>query len=241
MRNYLIVLGIMFLLGVSSNVFSQGFTFHGTMAFPQTDFKNDKIGDTDAGFAKMGFGGGIEFLSSEMGKKLYWIGSLNFIHHSVGDDLYQKFDALDTTYTVTEPSNVDLTAFNCLYFTTGVRFRNMFDRKKKEFGMYIDGQIGMSMVYGPDYDYNYDNGTPSDISDDIEENITWDLSNSFAFSVGAGFVLWSKVLIGVKYVNLTTLNFDGTFNDIIGGIEKDVKFKQSISTISLNLGLTFQN
>lgn len=241
MKNLLTVIGIIFLLSVSSNLLAQGFTFHGTMAFPQTDFKNDKIDDTDPGFANIGFGGGIEFLSTEMGKKLYWIGSLNFIHHSVGDDLYQRFDALDSTYTVTAKSDVDLTAYNCLYLTTGVRFRNMFDRKKKEFGLYVDGQIGMSMVYGPDYDYKFDNGTPLDFTDDIEESIAWDLSNSFAFSIGAGFVLWSKVLIGVKYVNLTTLEFDGTFNDVIGGIEKDVKFKQSISTISLNLGLTFQN
>ncbi|MDA3837556.1 MAG: hypothetical protein PF574_01085 [Candidatus Delongbacteria bacterium] len=241
MKNLLIVVGILFLLGVSSNVLAQGFTFHGTMAFPQTDFGNDKAGEENAGFANMGFGGGIEFLSSELGKKFYWIGSLNFLHHGVGDDLYQIFDDLDSTSIVFEPDNVGLTAYNCMYLTTGVRFKNMFDRKKKEFGMYIDGQIGMSMVYGPNYDYSYDNGTPSDISDDIEESIDWDLSNSFTFSIGAGFVLWSKVLIGVKYVNLTSLDFDGTFNDVIGGFEKDVKLKQSISTISLNLGLTFQN
>ena len=234
MKNFIKTVGIIFLLGVGSNVFSQGFTFHGTVAFPQTDFKNDKIGDTDAGFANIGFGGGIEFLSAEMGKKFYWIGSLNFIHHGVGDDLYQRFDDIDTTNTVTELSNVDLTAFNCLYLTTGVRFKNMFDRKKKEFGMYIDGQVGMSMVYGPDYDYVSNDGL-------VEESITWDLANSFTFSVGAGFVLWSKVLIGVKYVNLSTLEFDGTFDDVINSVERDVKFKQSISTISLNLGLTFQN
>lgn len=234
MKNLLIVVGVLFLLSVSSNVLAQGFTFHGTMAFTQTDFGNDKVGDEDAGFANMGFGGGIEFLSSELGKKFYWIGSLNFIHHGVEEDLYQKFDALDATYNVIDKSDVDLTAYNCLFFTTGVRFKNMFDRKKKEFGLYIDGQVGMSMVYGPDYDYISADGS-------IEENITWDLSNSFAFSIGGGFVLWSKVLIGVKYVNLSTLEFGGTFNDVTGGLERDVKFKQSISTISLNLGLTFQN
>ena len=241
MKNLLVIVGILFLLSVSSNVLAQGFTFHGTMAFTQTDFGNDKVGDEDAGFANMGFGGGIEFLSSELGKKFYWIGSLNFIHHGIEEDLYQRFDALDTTYVVTDKSNVDLTAYNCLFFTTGVRFKNMFDRKKKEFGLYVDGQIGMSMVYAPDYDYLYDNGTPLDMTDDIEESIRWDLSNSFAFSIGAGFVLWSKVLIGVKYVNLSTLEFDGTFNDITGGLERNIKFKQSVSTISLNLGLTFQN
>ena len=85
MKNLLIVVGILFLLTVSSNLFAQGFTFHGTTAFTQTDFGNDKVGDEDAGFAKMGFGGGIEFLSSELGKKFYWIGSLNFLHHGVED------------------------------------------------------------------------------------------------------------------------------------------------------------
>ncbi|NOR44091.1 MAG: hypothetical protein GQ534_00765, partial [Candidatus Delongbacteria bacterium] len=135
MKNLLIVVGILFLLSVSSNVLAQGFTFHGTMAFTQTDFGNDKVGDEDAGFANMGFGGGIEFLSSELGKKFYWIGSLNFIHHGVEEDLYQRFSDIDL---VVDPGEVDLTAYNCLFFTTGVRFKNMFDRKKKEFGMYVD-------------------------------------------------------------------------------------------------------
>ncbi|MBN2788870.1 MAG: hypothetical protein JXR69_01615 [Candidatus Delongbacteria bacterium] len=234
MKNLIKVIGIIFLLSVSSNLLAQGFTFHGTLAFPQTDFSNDKAGDTDAGFATTGFGGSIEFLSSEIGKKLYWIGSLNYTRHGVGDDLYQRFDDLETTNVVAERSNVELTNYNCFYFTTGLRFKNMFDRKKKEFGLFIDGQVGLSMVYGPDYDYKTDDGS-------IEESIVWDLSNSFAFSIGAGFVMWSKVLIGVKYVNLTTLEFDGTFSDVIGSMERDVKFKQSISTISLVLGLTFQN
>ena len=235
MKNYLIVLGIIIVLSIGSNVFSQGFTFHGTFAFPQTDFKNDKVGDKDAGFANIGFGGGLEFLSSEMGKKLYWIGSLNFVHHSVGEDLYQKFDDLDLNVTATK-ADVELEAFNCIAITTGVRFRNMFDRKKKEFGMYLDGQIGMSMIYAPDYKYVSDDGS-------IDERILWDLSNSFVFSFGAGFVMWSKVLIGVKYVNMLTPEFDGALdsNDGLGNlIEKNVKFKQSVSTISINLGLTFQ-
>ena len=235
MKNYLIVLGIIIVLSMSSNVFAQGFTFHGTFAFPQTDFKNDKVGDDGSGFANIGFGGGLEFLSSEMGKKLYWIGSLNFAHHSVGDDLYQKFDALGDSVTATK-ADVELEAFNCIAFTTGVRFKNMFDRKKKEFGMYIDGQIGMSMIYAPDYKYVSDDG----LTDEI---IKWDLSNSFVFSVGAGFIMWSKVLIGVKYVNMLTPEFDGQLesNDGLGNlIEKDVKLKQSVSTISINLGLTFQ-
>ena len=236
MKNYLKVLGIFFILCVSSNVFSQGFTFHGTFAFPQTDFKNDKVGDDGAGFANIGFGGGLEFLSAEMGKKLYWIGSLNFVHHSVGDDLYQKFDDLDTNVTANK-DDIELEAFNCIAFTTGVRFKNMFDRKKKEFGMYLDGQIGMSMIYAPDYKY------VSAANGSIDETIKWDLSNSFVFSFGAGFIMWSKVLIGVKYVNMLTPTFDGALesNDGLGNlIEKNVKLKQSVSTISINLGLTFQ-
>ena len=236
MKNYLIVLGIIIVLSMSSSVFSQGFTFHGTFAFPQTDFKNDKVGDDGAGFANIGFGGGLEFLSAEMGKKLYWIGSLNFVHHSVGEDLFEKFDAFDT-YVNADKADVELEAFNCIAFTTGVRFRNMFDRKKKEFGMYLDGQIGMSMIYAPDYKY------VSSVDGSIDERIKWDLSNSFVFSFGAGLVMWSKVLIGVKYVNMLTPEFEGQLesNDTSGLLtEKDVKFKQSVSTISINLGLTFQ-
>lgn len=235
MKNFVKIIGILFLLSVSSNLLAQGFTFHGTMAFPQTDFKNDKISDSKSGFANIGFGGGIEFLSAEMGKKFYWIGSLNYIHHGVGDDLYHRYDDIDTLLIADQNlGDISLTAYNCFALVTGVRFKNMFDRKKKEFGMYIDGQLGVGLVYVPDYDYTSDDGS-------VSENINMDFSNSFVFSIGAGFVLWSKVLIGVKYVNFLTPEFAGTYT--INDVEQPdkFKFKQSISTISLNFGFTFQN
>ena len=216
MKKIFIILLSSFLL-FNLNSFAQeggGFesykTIYGILAIPVGDFGDDS-GD-DAGFAKMGFGGGLEFTKALSSPELGWATSVSFITNPLDESALQDIfgDNLETKPIFNIP------------ILTGLKYQTEISDGMQFFGT---AQLGINLIKSGTWSYN-------------NTEIKFDMATSFGFVIGGGLIFNDKFNLGIRYYALGKPEIEAEIfieGDSVDTFEEEIK----ISIFAITLGINF--
>jgi len=212
---------------------AQSFGLYGAVALPQGDFGDDS--GSDAGLAKTGFGGGMEYCAPLGSPGLEWVLSGSLLLNKLDTDPLE-----DELGWWLDGGDVDAGSWMNIPLMGGIRYRTMASPTVDFFAV---GLAGLNVVKGPTIKYEalfWDDWEYEYVHVEIEQ--TLDPATSFGMGIGAGIIVNKKLSIAFRYLNLGEPEIKG---DIEADVEYeeyfdwDVEFDQPISMLLLTVGVTF--
>jgi hypothetical protein len=249
MRRYLMGLLVLLFAALPASVDAQKVSVLGHLAIPIGDFGDDDIEAEQAGFAKMGFGGGLEVSFGTGTPGLSFLGQARIIVNSVEENkLEDGFEeVMDLFWYLLDPDlylyslKMETNSYINIPVMGGMRFGTAVSPGVEFYGK---GLVGVNFVRIPKYDISmviYD--AYYDVFGDADATIEPDgMSTSFCFSLGGGLTINDRFHIGFEYLNLGEPEGDGSLDVSVEGyqiLSEDVQFKQPISMIVIMGGVSF--
>lgn len=161
----------LFFVGVAPAAAQIGFGAHAGISVPMGDYGDTEA--TDAGFAEMGFSGGLDlWVPLRAVPGLSWYSSVDAIAHSTdeGSAALAGFDV---------PSDAGYQYYPLM---TGVRF----DIPAGTIGLFATGQVGLVVARPPAVDFG-------------DGELGSEMSTKVGFSLGGGVQLTENIYAGLKY------------------------------------------
>ncbi len=229
------ILVLLVLFTAAGACHAQSFGFFGGVSMPLGDFAGD--GGEKAGYAKTGYGGGVEFCMPIGTGGLGWIASGAFVLNGIDIDKYPIDEYEEEGIRIV---SFDMGSWMNVPLMTGVRFEA---EASPALGVYGMGLGGLSLVKAPkmDIDGRFTAGT---ITANFSSEVTWDLVTAFCFGFGGGVIIGERFNVDVRYLNIGEPEFGGKACLTVAGssesIDKDLeKVKQSISMLLITAGVSF--
>ncbi|MBN2355019.1 outer membrane beta-barrel protein [candidate division KSB1 bacterium] len=188
-----------------------GLTLSGGISLPMGDFGDDKQNDgaPRAGFAKTGFGLGLEYAKPLNSPGLAWVSGVSVIMNSLDTDKLADGDE----------DEIDAGSWINVPVMTGLRYASEVSPGTFFYGI---GQVGLNMIMAPDL-------TIEDMEVDMGSATT------FGFALGGGVILNDKINIGLKYYILGESTIDGEIME--DDDAEDVEWETPVSMVFLTVGL----
>ncbi len=231
------------------------FTIYGTASIPTGDFGKDigngagitlthgfNVGDK-VGLAKTGFGLGVELNVKTGIAGLQWIfGASTIINGVNSDKVNAKFlsETNDTLFI-----NTQFGKWTNVPIMSGLRYDIDLSNNLAIYGIAMGGVNLSWHPYKKVYVYN---PVSTIVGPEVSENTSYDLSTNFGYQAGVGILFAHKYNLGIRYLNLGTVRYDGQqtlgsflltgpyfvvpSNQILGE-------KRSISMIEIIFGIEF--
>ena len=203
----------------SFQAFSQGnLSLHFGPSFPMGEFGNDDIDDNEAGLAGMGFGAGLSYVYPLNDNGLGLYGGIDFIINPLSKDAKDDIqDAEGSTSEFTFPNNINIP------ISAGIDYTY---KANDQLSLYGQGGLTLSLFKLTDFIWLEEG------FDDYEQK--HDLSTSFGFNLGAGFIINNKFDIGLKYFGLGEHGIEGEYE--YGTDDGNIDYDQKVSLLMVTLG-----
>lgn len=165
------------------------FSVFGHLSKPNGDFADNST-ETD-GYAKFGYGGGIEYSRLVLPDNIYWVTSAAFVMNPVDSDDIADFVFEDNDLA----DHLEIKPYQNIPITTGLKYQT----RVETFDLYGMAQIGLNIVRMGDWEMTdvYQNGYPVDLI-----RYEFETTNTLAFILGVGVILKDRFNISARYYAL---------------------------------------
>ena len=203
--------------------FAQGkmgkFAVFGAISLPAGDFGDDKlVGD---GYAKTGFGAGVDYAHPLGTPGLTWFSSAAFIYNGFDDSGFRALAEEE----VNNP-NVDAGSWMNIAVLSGLKYETELSPTMDFFAL---GQAGLDYYMPPGADITFEGGS-AEI--DLDSGIT------FGFALGAGLVFNNQFNVSLRYLSMGEPEVEGTVT--YPGGSNAMQADTGISMILLAVGYNLQ-
>lgn len=212
----------------SQDALKSSISIYGSLSLPTGDFGDDE--GPYAGFAKLGYDGGIEFAKPVTSSGLYWVIGATAITNplDVKGIAMEVFDDADMEEYLDAKNHLNIP------IVTGLQYRTTLE----SIDVFASAQVGLNINKMGEW-------TLSDVyymGENVDEIIfEFETSNTFAFIIGGGLIFGDKFVIGARYYGLgeieiekATVTVDGDEMDW-----SDAEGDHEISMFVINVGLNF--
>ena len=221
MRNILTIFLVLIFITCLGYAQSEKGTFgiFGGLSMPQGEFGDDEFED-DAGFAKMGFCIGGEYIKALNSPGLSWVTSISVVLNGLDADPIGDGYSEETG----EDLSADAGSYINVPIMTGLRYHTETSPTMQMYGI---AQVGLNYMKYPTVELKSDYG-----SADIEIDAT----TSFGFAIGGGIILNNKFNIGLRYLTFGDQDVDGKIK-IPEQEDEDIESEFSLSFILITVGI----
>lgn len=228
---FTVLLCFVFVVSFVDGVYSQdrsSISIYGALSLPTGDFSDDE--GSDAGFAKLGYGGGIEFAKPVVSSGLYWVTGVSAITNpldvkGISMEVFDD-DDMEDHFDIKNHLNIPI--------VTGLQYRTTVET----FDLFLSGQIGLNINRMGDWTLSdvYYMGYPVD-----EITYEFETTNSFAFIIGGGLIFGDKFIVGARYYGLGEIEIEDATVTVDGDEMdwSDAENDHQISMFVFNVGLNF--
>jgi hypothetical protein len=190
---------------------------------PMGDFSSQKEG-IDAGFAKIGFVGGLEYDFYLGFANLAWSTNFNYIANDYESDTFSR--GLDLQL-------YESGTYSTLSLMTGLKWKKELSDNVEAFVM---GHVGYAMVAGP-----FLSGLPLPITDDSElVEFQMNRSSGICYSLGFGFLFNEHTYLAVRYLDAgkATFSKDVQYMTDMGRNTAVVGWSTPVKMLTISVGYT---
>ncbi|MBN1253323.1 MAG: hypothetical protein JXR51_10440 [Bacteroidales bacterium] len=217
---------LLIIFSKSANVYSQlekgdsYFSVYGLLVPSKVDYVKD-LG-IDNSFIKLGYGIGFEKTNAIGSSGLAWATSLNFIMQPFNED--KIIEMIEDEGNV-DADNVDF-KFNPIFnisLTTGLKFQhNIVDK----LDFYVHTLAGVNILKMGSWNTG-------------SEEIDFQVKPTFAINLGAGFIIYNRFNLGIRYLMLGEPEIEETTYLENGETESESLGKAKLNMLTFALGVNF--
>ncbi|KAF0153481.1 MAG: hypothetical protein FD143_13 [Ignavibacteria bacterium] len=200
----------------------QSFIIKGNLSLPLGQYAENDYSD-HAGFANLGYGGGLEFESRFGISPVKWFISSDIIINYFDEDKFEDmiYETSGLLPSINSDPNINIPTFIGLKFvgelTPSIEFQ-------------ISGGAGLNISYPSNYEI-----TITNIPQSGTGNAKNDPTTSFGFKVGGSLVV-NKIFFQFCYINLSEPSYNG-YLYFPNGTKQKSDFKQPISMMLFSIGI----
>jgi len=169
-----------------------GFSLHGGLVFPTSDYGNDDIEDEDSGLQGTGGVVGIKYVMplNDQGLGLFLSGNgcLTGFKKDAKDDLEDGFKEIAENVDVTFPKTI------VVPISAGLSYKYVPNSNVTLFGM---GGVSCSFARPTKYIIELSDGTEK-----VTLTTDYEMANSIGFTIGCGIISNDKVTFSLNYFSL---------------------------------------
>lgn len=184
------ILCLLIWAGAASPQNSQLLSLNAGFSVPTGDYRLQKE-NMDAGFAKIGFAGGLEYDLFTGFANLAWSTSFNYIVNDYESDTFKRGINLQM---------YESGAYSAVSLMTGLKWQKNLLENVAVFAM---GHVGYTMITGP-----YLSGLPLPVSEDSKiVEFQMNRSSGLGYSVGVGFLFNERTYLALRYLDAGKATF----------------------------------
>jgi len=190
---------------------------------PMGDFSSQKQG-VDAGYAKIGFAGGLEYDFFLGFANLAWSTNFNYIANDYESDIFTR--GLDLQL-------YESGTYSAIMLMSGLKWKKELSDNVEAF---VVGHIGYSAITGP-----FLSGVPLPITDDSElVEFQMNRSSGMGYSVGIGFLFNEHTYLAVRYLDAgkATFSKEVTYMTDMGRETAVVGWSTPVNMLMISVGYT---
>jgi opacity protein-like surface antigen len=230
MKDYRIIVMVLFSVVLTTNVYSQGDVFiHFGLTLPVSDFASTDLYVQESGAAGLGLNAGLEYIYPLPNSRFGLFGGIDFNYNGLQKDFKEDTEEFYESIGI---NKYDIVFNKYINAPFNVGFNYTFN-PDEQISLFAKAGLALNLLKITDMVIK-DNGS--------QHKTSFDLAKSFGYKIGLGILIKQKTSLSIEYLGLGKHNLKGTYtrSGYPAVYSEQVEGEIKIDLMTITLGINFE-